>query len=185
MSWFAQFSRRHVWSASIIIIVEVYLYRQYAHLGAEFHFWLHGLLGASIGLLTLTVWRLLTRRAGRISPWEAGVLGHLYSMVPDILFITFGLLHVYWMDVFAFHIRIHFIHQPVISMLTVFCFSLLAYALSQSGKKRGAVWAGGLAITILLGSLLLSSPVPQNLSQIQRHSRHYAWLCPMWDESSI
>jgi hypothetical protein len=51
--------------------------------------------------------------SGAVTPWEAGWLGHVYSAVPDVLCLGFGVLHVLWMDVFAFHITVHFIPAPL------------------------------------------------------------------------
>ena len=69
---------RHVITAVVVVAVESYLYWRYRALGAEFHFWLHGLFGAAIGVATTTGWALLRRRrpgavwgpgfAGRRSP---------------------------------------------------------------------------------------------------------------------
>lgn len=107
---------RQTVTLALIVLVEVNLSFRYAELGAQFHFWLHGLFGAALGLAGLTVLRLVTawRRnrdpaSGAVAPWEAGWLGHLYSAPPDVLFLIFGVLHVLWMDVFAFHITRHFI----------------------------------------------------------------------------
>ena len=126
MNRFAQFSRRHLMTASLLIIIEIIFYRQYAHLGAEFHFWLHGLFGTALGVSALTIWQIVSRKTTSISAWEAGFLGHIYSAIPDILFIAVGLLHMYWMDIFALHISVHFIPAPIPTMLGLFLLALLA-----------------------------------------------------------
>jgi len=51
-----------------------------------------------------------------------------------VLFLIFGVLHVLWMDVFAFHITVHFIPALLITLLVVFLLSLAAYGLTMSGR---------------------------------------------------
>ena len=182
MNWFADYSRRHLTSASLIVVVEVLFYRQYAHLGAEFHFWLHSLFGAALGIVALTSWQLLRpQNKNTISAWEAGFIGHIYSAIPDVLFIAVGVLHMYWMDIFALHITLHFVRQPILTMLVLFLIALLAYGCTKS-DKRGLGHAFVIAwLVVLGGSLLFRHPVPHNLRQLQQHNHQYAWLCPMWD----
>lgn len=179
MKWFAKFSRRHLLTGCIIVVIELILYRQYASLGAEFHFWLHGLFGATIGTVALTVWRLVRPKPSNLSPWEAGILGHVFSAMPDILFIAFGVLHVYWMDVFALHISIHFIPAPVLTMLILCIVSLVSYGLVADGYRRSAIACLGLVVVVLSLSLTFRQPVPSNLEQLQQHPSHYAWICPL------
>lgn len=185
MNRFASFSRRHLLTTSLIVVVEVFFYRQYAQLGAEFHFWLHSLFGAALGIIALVVWQLMSpTRPTKISAWEAGAMGHVYSAVPDILFIAIGLLHMYWMDIFALHISLHFVRQPILTMLTLFLIALLAYGLLQSGRRYLSVGIVGVWLLVLSLSLLFRYPLPHNLRQLQQHNHQYAWLCPMWDLSN-
>lgn len=181
MNWFAQFSRRHIITTSVIVIAETLFYRQYAHVGAEFHFWLHGLFGAALGVGAVTLWSIIKRSNSKLSPWEAGVLGHFYSALPDILFVGAGVLHMYWMDIFALHISIHFIPHPVATMLVIFLISLGAYGFARESHYRAASILLGSAVVVLAVSLVLREPVPRNLYQLQSHRNGYGWLCPMWD----
>lgn len=181
MKWFAEFSRRHVVTAAVIIFVEVLFYRQYASIDAEFHFWLHGLFGAALGLFALTAWRILRPNKTTISPFEAGFLGHIYSAVPDMIFIAFGVLHMYWMDVFALHISIHFIPAPVFTMLIIFLLSLVAYGLAADGNQKYSTALLSVVVVIIGGALFMKDPVPTKLKEVQHHNNSYAWLCPMWD----
>lgn len=180
MNWLADFSRRHVLTACLIIFAEVIFYRQYASLDAEFHFWIHGLFGAAIGLTAVTLWSLVKRKPAAISGWEAGALGHIYSAVPDILFVAFGVLHMYWMDIFALHISIHFLPAPVATMLIIFLLALIAFGLSADGYRKASSGCLVVALIILSTALFFKSPVPTNLREIQSHNQKYTWLCPMW-----
>ena len=121
---------RTVISAAAVVTVEVGLWWRYAQMGAEFHFWLHGLLGGAIGVAAATVWALARgRRPGAV--WGSGFAGHVWSAFPDVLFISAGILHQLWMDAFAFHIAIHLIAAPLVTMLGVFALTLLAWLLAS------------------------------------------------------
>lgn len=180
MNWLAKFSRRHILTACLVVFFEVILYRQYASLDAEFHFWLHSLFGAAVGLSAVSIWKIIKGKSAGISGWEAGALGHIYSAVPDIIFIAFGVLHMYWMDVFAIHISIHFLPAPVATMLIIFLLSLVAYGLSAEGHRKSATYCLVIAASVLSVSLLFKSPVPSNLKEVQQHNQKYSWMCPMW-----
>lgn len=183
MNRFAEFTRRHTLSAAIILFVEVLLYGRYAAIDAEFHFWLHGLFGASLGLIALSLWKLCRPKSRTVNPFVAGFVGHLYSAVPDVIFMMFGVLHMYWMDVFALHISIHFIPSPVPTMLVVFILSLVAYGLVLDGRRRPGM-ALILGTTLIVSiALMLRSPVPTNLEQTRAYDHKHSWLCPMADGS--
>jgi hypothetical protein len=170
-------------SAGLVLAAEVYLYIRYALLGAEFHFWLHGLFGAALGLAALTLLRMLAARRGgdpgqgAVTPWEGGFAGHLYSAVPDVLFLGFGVLHMLWMDVFAFHITLHFVPVPLLTMLALFLLTLAGYGLAAS--RHG--WSAGTALVTALGVLLLAlslaAPIPESIQDI-RVDRGFV-LCPV------
>lgn len=181
MNRLVRFSYRHLMTTGLILAVEILFYRQYAHLGAEFHFWLHGLFGAALGVSAVTTWRLMTNKTVPVTAWEAGFVGHVYSAVPDILFIAVGILHMYWMDVFALHISVHFIPAPIPTMLGLFILSLLAYGWASDGRRKLAIACLGLAGVVLCVSLLFRHPIPTSLRHLQRHDHSYVWLCPMWD----
>lgn len=177
-------STRQVVTLVLVLLIEAYLYTRYAQFGAQFHFWLHGLFGAALGLAALTVVRMVTtwRRgrdpaSGAVAPWEAGWLGHLYSAVPDVLFLGFGVLHVLWMDVFAFHITLHFIPAPLLTMLALFLLTLLAYGLAVSRHTRTAATSLGIGAVILSVALALAAPLPGSIHDL-RTDRGIA-LCPV------
>jgi hypothetical protein len=170
-------------SAALVLVSEGYLYFRYARLGAEFHFWLHGLFGAALGLAALTIVRILRTRQqgdparGVVAPWEAGWLGHIYSALPDVLFLGFGVLHVLWMDVFAFHITLHFVPVPLITMLVLFLLALAAYGLAASRRPRYAVTLLIAGTGVLLAALALADPIPDSLADL--HADRGFGLCPV------
>lgn len=168
----------------VVLLIEVYLYNGYAQLGAQFHFWLHGLFGGALGLAALTALRLFTMwhrgrnpAHGALAPWEAGWLGHLYSALPDVLFLSFGVLHVLWMDVFAFHITLHFIPEPLLTMLALFLLALLAYGLAASRRPRAAAATLAVGVGILIVALTLAAPLPASLHDV--HVDRGLALCPV------
>ena len=170
---------RHRVTAALVVAFEVWLYTRYAALGAQFHFWLHTLFGAALGLVALSVLRLARRRTdGTTAPWEAGWLGQLYSVFPDILFLAFGVLHMLWMDVFALHISLHFVPRPLLTMWVLFTLSLLAYGLSRSGRRR--LCASVLVAFVVAGalSLALARDLPVTLGEVRDHDG-LAVMCPV------
>ena len=177
-------TRRRWGSLLLVLLTEGYLYYRYAQFGAEFHFWLHGLFGAALGVAALTAGRLVSSRrwrrdpgTGAVAPWEAGWVGHVYSAIPDVLFLGFGVLHVLWMDVFAFHITLHFVPVPLITMLVLFVLALLAYGLAASGKALAAVGVLVGAAGALVAALALAAPLPDSLADLHIH-RGFG-LCPV------
>jgi len=168
----------------VVALTEGYLYYRYAQFGAQFHFWLHGLFGAALGLAALTGLRMLRawRRGGEpatgaVAPWEAGWVGHLYSAVPDFLFLGFGVLHVLWMDVFAFHITLHFIPAPLIIMLVLFLLTLAAYGLATSRRPWVATGMLAVATGVLVGAVAAAAPIPDRLADV--HVDRGFGLCPV------
>ncbi len=131
----------------VVVAAEAYLYWRYAALDALFHYWVHFLAGATIGLFLLTLWGLVRRRPPR-QAWAAGFLGHLSSATPDVLFLAAGVLHVAWMDVFALHITVHFIPAPLAVLFIVLAVTLGSWAAASLGRRWVAV--GGLAVVVVL-----------------------------------
>lgn len=103
-------------------------------------------------------------------------LGHLYSALPDVAFLTGGVLHDCWMDVFAFHITAHFIPAPL-TALALFLLALAGYALAASGRPRPAVAGlGALGAAALLATVALwaAAPIPDDIQDLRSNSR-LAW----------
>jgi hypothetical protein len=115
--------------------------------------------------------------SGPLAPWEAGWLGHVYSAVPDVLFLGFGVLHVLWMDVFAFHITLHFIPAPLLTMLALFLLALLAYGLTASRRPRTGASTLGVGAAVLTVALAMAEPLPDSIHDL-RTDRGIA-LCPV------
>jgi hypothetical protein len=173
--------RRHYVGAAIVLLAEAYLYRRYAQLDAEFHYWLHGLLGAALGLAGFTATRLI--RAQRreemnrpthrrlLTAWEAAALGHLYTAFPDVLFLSFRLPHDYWMDAFALHITVHFIPAPVPTTLILFLLALAAYGLAMSQRRRAAAALLAAAVLIVIAAIPLGATVPTDIEDLRNDPR--------------
>lgn len=171
--------RRTVVLALSVVGIEVWLYTQYAAPGAQFHFWLHGLFGFALGFLALAVYRIVVGTP--VTPWGPGILGHVYSAFPDVLFLSFGILHVLWMDAFALHISVHFIPAPLVTMLVVFAVALAAERAAAHGRRRLAS-AGVAASTLIVATgLALRSPLPDTLQDVRSHEG-IALLCPLAHE---
>jgi hypothetical protein len=168
--------RRNIIGATVVLAAELYLYLRYASLDGEFHYWLHGLIGWALGLLALTAVRLRRPTPGRsrgfsVTPWEAAGVGHLYSAVPDILFLSAGVLHARWMDAFALHITVHFVPAPVLTGLAVFLLSVGAYGLVMTRRRRSA--AGGLLAGVATFTLALgfAAPIPTSIQDLREDPR--------------
>ena len=77
---------------------------------------------------------------GRAVPYPLVWLlaGHVYAMVPDFLFLLFGIAHDRWMDVFLWHIRAHFIPGRNITWYLIFLASLAVHLviLARVGDKE-------------------------------------------------
>ncbi len=177
-------TRRRWISLALVVLTEGCLYYRYTQLGAQFHFWLHGLFGAALGLAALTILRIVRASRhgddparGAVTSWEAGWLGHLYSAAPDFLFLGFGVLHVLWMDVFAFHITLHFIPAPLVTMLMLFALTLAGYGLAASRRRWPALGTLALGTGVLAVSLVVAAPIPGSLAEL--HVDRGFGLCPV------
>ena len=173
-------SRRRWLSLLLVVGFEVYLYDAYADLGAQFHFWLHSLFGAALGLAALTLLRLARRRRdGAVAPWESGWLGQLYSAFPDILFLGFGVLHMLWMDVFALHITLHFVPRPLLTMWALFALTLLGYGLAMTGRRRTSLATLSVSGAVLASVLAAAPDVPSTIGELRDHDG-LALICPVF-----
>lgn len=178
--------RRHQLTAVGLAAVEVWFFVRYAAGGALFHYWLHGLLGGALGLWLLTVARLLWPR-GEARQWrthEATLMGHLWSAVPDVLFLTAGLLHATWMDVFSLHITAHFLWPgPLLAALVLWTLSVAGWVAVRLGARRTAASALLVAVAFLSVAVALRQPLPRTLEQVVRGGSNgadphaWSWVC--------
>ncbi len=83
-----------------------------------------------------------------------------------MLFLGFGVLHMLWMDVFAFHITIHFIPAPLLTMLALFPLTLVAYGLAMSRRRLPAAGTLTAAAAVLAAALALAAPVPDDIHDL-------------------
>jgi hypothetical protein len=80
------------------------------------------------------------------------------------------------MDVFAFHITVHFTPSPVVTALAVFLLSLAGYALAMTGRPRLAPTAAALGAPTVLATvaLIATTPVPDDIQDL-RSTPRLAW----------
>lgn len=163
-------AQRHRLTAAGLVVAELYAYVRYAQNGADFHYWLHALLGGALGLWLLTLLRLLRPRHPGVGQWrahEAALVGHLHSAIPDVLFLVAGTLHVAWMDVFALHITAHFLWpQPLVAGLLLWAATVVAWTALRFGARRLAGGALAAAVAILGLAVALRAPAPTTLQQV-------------------
>jgi len=113
-----------LWCA-LAVMVEIALYLSYRSHDARFHYVTHLFVGASTALVIMAVvaWRL---RRPVPYPLVWPVLGHVFAMVPDLLFAA-GTAHYRWMDVFLGHISTHFVPGRNLTWAIVFLAALGTY----------------------------------------------------------
>ena len=181
-------AQRHRLTAAGLVSIEVYSYVRYAQSGADFHFWLHALLGGALGLWLLTLLRLLRPRDPEVRQWQAHestLVGHLWSAVPDVLFLVAGALHVAWMDVFALHITAHFLWpQPLVAGLLLWAAAVAAWTALRLGARRVAAGALVGAVALLGVGVVLRAPAPTTLQQVVDGGSNgplsddaWSWVC--------
>lgn len=171
-------------TAVLLAAVEVWFFARYAQAGAQFHYWLHALLGGALGLSVLTVVRLLRPARATWRGHEATLTGHLWSAVPDVLFLSAGVLHVSWMDVFAVHITAHFLWPaPLPAALVLWALAVAGWAAARLGARRAAASAVLLTAGFLAVAVDLHAPLPRTLQEVVRGGsdggpeRAWSWVC--------
>ena len=171
-------TRRAVWPLAVLA-VEAVLFSRYRSYGALWHFWLHALLGGALGFTVLTVVALARRQpVGGTAPWRAAAGGHLYSAMPDVLFVAAGVLHAWWMDVFALHMTAHFLPSPLLSLFAVFALALFGWAAVTTGRRGVAMGCIGCSVVLGAGLVALRTPPPSTLDEV-RADPAIAFLCPL------
>lgn len=109
----------------LAVVVEVALFSSYQGHDAKFHWFTHFFVGASAALLAMAGVALRTRRAVPL-PLVWPLAGHLFAMLPDVLFNA-GIAHEPWMDVFLGHISSHFVPGRNLTWYLFFLVCLAAY----------------------------------------------------------
>jgi hypothetical protein len=119
----------------VAALAEVALYASYRGHEARFHWFTHFFVGASAALLLMAPVAARSRTPVEL-PVVWAVLGHLYAMFPDFLFVA-GIAHRRWMDVFLGHLSTHFVPGRNLTWYVVFVASLALY-LSILARTRPA-----------------------------------------------
>lgn len=146
------------------LVLEALLAQQYQVRHTDWHFVLHTTLGLGLGLVIAAVLR--SRH-----PLRWAFAGDLVSVLPDLLFQLGQLPHRRWMDVFALHITIHLVPQPLLVSLAVFLLASTGWWLTVRGERpRGAQALAGLAVVLLGVALALHHPLPTRLIDYQHLS---------------
>ncbi len=109
----------------VAVVVEIGLFLSYRVHDARFHWFTHLFVGASAALVLMSVATLTTRRPVAY-PLAWPLLGHLFAMTPDLLFVG-GIAHQRYMDLFLGHIRAHFVPGRNLTWYVVFLVSLALY----------------------------------------------------------
>lgn len=112
------------WCA-LAAVIEVALYLSYRGHDARFHWFTHFFVGAAAALLVMAA---VTLKTGRSVPYPLvwPLLGHLFAMTPDFLFVG-GEAHRWWMDLFLGHVSTHFVPGRNLTWYVVFLATLGAY----------------------------------------------------------
>jgi hypothetical protein len=161
---------RRLLAPLLVVAAEVGIYLRYAAFGAEFHYWLHGLFGAALGFLLVAALRLAGRRPPTAAVWVAGLLAHLVSSTPDALYLNLGVVHVRWMDVFAFHISIHFVDRPLLVVLMAFVGALAAWGAAVLRRPALALSCSALVVLVAAGALATRAPIPSSLAEVREQA---------------
>lgn len=116
-----------LWCAAAVA-VEAVLYASYRGHDASFHWLTHFFVGGSVALLLMSAWSARRRRpVPRPILWV--LAGHVYAMVPDLLFRA-GIAHEQWMDAFLGHVSSHEVPGRNLTWYAVFLGCLALYAVT-------------------------------------------------------
>lgn len=159
---------RSALAAIAVVAAEAYLVGRYQTFHALWHFWLHALLGVGVGVAVLTGVSAARRRPpSPAAVWAAAFAGHLLSALPDVLFLTAGMLHAPWMDVFAAHIGVHFLPAPLAVSFAVFALGLLSWPLLAHGRIRTAAGMAVATVLIVIAIPAVSPAAPRTLEELR------------------
>lgn len=149
----------------LFILFEVALLQyQYAIRGTSWHFLLHSLSGAGLGLAAAALYSAVRRQP--VNPWLWAIVAQIISASPDFMFMLMRMPHELWMDVFLGHISIHTAPQPLPVALALFIVGGWAwYVTSSLGRIRIGVSLTVLTILLWLATMALHKPIPTTLEQ--------------------
>jgi len=159
-------TRRTAVGVALLVAGELVLRLRYGAYGAGFHFWLHGLIGAGLGLAVVGASGALGRPGGLARPVAWAALGHTVSALPDVLFLVADVLHVPWMDVLALHITVHFLPAPLVTAGAVFALGAASAAAARLDRRRVAGALLGLTAVVVTVGLALRTPLPRTLEEV-------------------
>jgi len=111
---------------TVFVVAEAGLYLSYRHHDARFHWFLHFFVGGSAALLLMSAVAWVRRRPIPY-PLVWVLIGHIFAMAPDLMFLFFGVVHDRWMDVFLWHIGGHFVPGQNVLWYSVFLGALAVY----------------------------------------------------------
>lgn len=176
-------TRRLAVAGVAVAALELVLWQRYAALDVTLHYWLHLLHGTAAGIalwvaVAAARWRPADPAARRLGLLTAAVAGHLFTAIPDVLFLVGGLLHRRWMDVFAVHIRIHMVPGALWVALGLLGLSLTAWLGLSAGHRRAAcvgVAAVAVATTV---AVAVAPPIPSTLAEVEALAAGGLW-CPL------
>lgn len=169
---------------ALIVLAEVYLVVAYQRFHALWHYWLHGLIGAGLGVAVLVIASALRRRRPSTAGiWAAAALGHLFSAFPDVLFLQAGVLHAAWMDVFAGHIAVHFLAAPLAVSFAIFAAGLLGVPLLHGGGRIASIVLAAVTLASVILLPLAAGGPPATLEELRDDPR-LACVLPAVDVSA-
>ena len=120
------------WIALVLYEV-ILLVHQYASRGTSWHYLVHSMIGAGLGLGIAAI--IASVRHQPSNPWLWALFLQTISMLPDYIFIFTRMPHDQWMDVFVGHISIHTSPQPLLIALMIFIAGGWAWFVSSSLQK--------------------------------------------------
>lgn len=119
---------------------EIIAYSIYSGHLASFHWFTHFFVGGSIALLSMSIWIYRTHLPVRY-PLFWLYLGHIFAMIPDLLFDFAHIPHERWMDIFFGHISTHFVPGRNWTWYVVFMLSLGIYLWTVGNIKQQRISA--------------------------------------------
>ena len=145
-----------------LLALQLLVGRSYVDRGASWHWLLHVPIGLGVGL---AVGALLWAATGRRIPAVAcGLLGQLYSIVPDLMFRFLWMPHEPSMNLYLGHIAIHTGPSPVLVALATLLLGGWGWVAAAYRRRWFASALSVTALVLLLIACLVARPLPSRLS---------------------